>query len=104
LSWNIHKISLHLLIQIKQLFMKQPQQMQVSQGQLDILKEQIQRELNSSVWPRKRWSAEIFKKTPQERIELANKKQMVFSELRKFGYNPKKRMNLSESVTAKLIF
>ena len=78
--------------------------MKMSQGALDELKEKIQKEINSSVWPRKRWSYEIFKKTPQEKIELANKKSMVMNELRRFGYNPKKRINLSTPMKAVIVF
>ena len=45
-------------------------------------------------------SAERWKKNADERVAVANLKHKLFTALREAGYDPRKRMNLSEPFKA----
>ena len=65
-------------------------------------REQIRTEINRNCINTKEQSAEKYKKTPEERLQLANLKLKCFTDIRKAGFDPKKRMNVAEPTTGKV--
>ena len=59
-------------------------------------RENLKAEINKACYKTKEQSSEKWKKTPEERVLLANLKLQLFEALRKAGHNVKKRMNTSE--------
>jgi len=58
----------------------------------------MQAEVNKFNYKPKERSSEKWKKTPEERLQLANLKLQLFTAIRKHGNDPKKRMNDAEPI------
>ena len=67
-----------------------------------IKRENLQKEINRSCYNTKETSSERWKKTPEEKLTYAT---MILNHrdfIRKAGFNPNTRMNISEPVTGKV--
>jgi len=65
-------------------------------------RENLQKEINRNCYNTKDTSSERWKKTPEERLSFATMMLNHRDSIRKAGFNPNKRMNISAPVTGKV--
>ena len=75
----------------------------INLAQQAIERAKVQKEINLNVIPAKfNFFEKMFKKTTEEKLQLATSKLQHNEALRKAGFNPKKRLNLSEPVNGNI--
>lgn len=67
-----------------------------------IKRENLQKEINQSCYKTKETSSERWKKTPEEKLAYATAMLNHRDSIRKAGFDPNKRMNISQPVTGKV--
>lgn len=67
-----------------------------------VKREAMQREINRACYKTQERSSEIWKKTPEEKLLLANMKLNHREKVRNAGFDPNKRINTSEPFIGKV--
>ena len=65
-------------------------------------REAMQREINRTCYKTKEQSSERWKKTEDEQLKISASKLNHRNQVRRAGFDPNKRLNVSEPVTGKV--